>query len=164
MDFGILKTAQQRNNKHSEVTEMMLLSISDSVAAEAKYHKSCISSFENSPSTRLTPGRPTSEEKMSVFLSMCRKFEDAMEIYTLREFHEFMSKLGTAVYSLKMTKETLKEKYGASTRFVQKGNRSDIILFENIRFFYLFCLVTARLFILDELSLQSFWKLFCLRN
>ena len=95
MDFGILKTAQQRNNKHSEVTKMMLLSISDSVAAEAKYHKSCISSFENSPSTRLTPGRPTSEEKMSVFLSMCRKFEDAMEIYTLREFHEFMSKLGT---------------------------------------------------------------------
>ena len=31
-----------------------------------------------------------------------------MEIYTLTEFNEAMSKLGTEVYSLKMTKENLR--------------------------------------------------------
>ena len=45
---------------------------------------------------------------MNVFLSMCRKFKDEMEIYTLTEFNEAMSKLGTEVYSLKMTKENLR--------------------------------------------------------
>ena len=59
MDFSILKTilkiCQQRNDKYSKVIEMHLLSVSDLVAAETWYHKSCRSSFENSPSSRLTP-------------------------------------------------------------------------------------------------------------
>ena len=87
MDPGILKTTikicQHRNDKYSKVIKMRLLNVSDLVAAEAKYHKLCRSSFENSPSSRLTPGRPTSERKMSVFLLMCRRLEDEMEIYTL---------------------------------------------------------------------------------
>ena len=142
MDSGILKTTlaicQQRNDTFSKLVEMRLLSVSDLVAAEAMYHKSCRSRFENPPSSYLTPGRPTSEGKMKTFLAMCEKFEDDMEVYTLLEFHESMSMLGTEIYSMKMTKEKLKEKYGASIRFVQRGNRSDIILLENIRFFFIF--------------------------
>ena len=65
---------------------------------------------------------------------MCQKFEHEMEVYTLTEFHEAIFKLGNEVYSLKMTKEKLKEKYGASIPFLQRGNRSNIILYENIRF------------------------------
>ena len=62
---------------------MCPLSVSDLVAAEAEYHKSRRSGSENSPSSRLTPGR----------LSLCCKFEDEMEIYTLTEFHDAMSNL-----------------------------------------------------------------------
>ena len=98
MDSSILKTTlkicQQRNDKYSKVTEMRLLSVSDLVAAEAKYYKSCRSSFKNLPSSHLTPGCPTSEEKMNVFLSMCPKSEDEIDIYTLTEFHEAIAKLG----------------------------------------------------------------------
>ena len=90
--------------------------MSDLVAAEAKYHKSYRSSFENLPSGRLTPRCLTSEQKINVFLSMCPKFEDEMEVYTLTELHEAMGKLGTEVYSLKMTKEKL-EKFEASIQF-----------------------------------------------
>ena len=88
MDFSILKATlkicQQWNEKYSKVIEMGLLRESDLIAAETKYHKVCRSSFENSPLSCLTPGLPTSEEKMSVFfLSMCCNFEDEMEIYAL---------------------------------------------------------------------------------
>ena len=97
IDSGILKTTlkicQQRNDKNSKVTEMGPLSVSDLAAAEAEYHKSCRSSSANSPSSRLTPARPTPERKMGVFLSMCCKFEDEMEIFTLTEFHDAMSNL-----------------------------------------------------------------------
>ena len=59
MDSGILKTTlafcQQRNDKFSRLVEMHLLSVSDLVAAEAMYHKSCRSNFENPPASRLTP-------------------------------------------------------------------------------------------------------------
>ena len=52
-------------------------------------------------------------------------------------FHEAMSKRGTEVYSLKMTKEKRKGKYEVSIGIVQRRNRSDIILFESIRFSHL---------------------------
>ena len=59
-----------------------------------------------------------------------------------------------------MTKEKLKEKYGAFIRFVQRGNRSDIILFENIRFSHLFFFVFLSIpLLLDELPLKLSWKL-----
>ena len=100
MDSGI-PICQQRNDKFSMLVEMRLLSVSDLVAAEAMYQKSYRSSFEKPPASRLTSGRPISEGKMREFLSMCQKFEDEMEVFTLKEFHEAMSKLGTEVYSLK---------------------------------------------------------------
>ena len=90
---------------------------------------------ENDPPEKLTE---QSEELKLKELTMCQKFEHEMEVYTLTEFHEAISKLGNEVYSLKMTKEKLKEKYGASIPFVQRGNRSNIILYENIRFSHLF--------------------------
>ena len=77
MDSGILKTAlaicQQRKDKLSKLVEMRQLPASDLVAAEAMYHKSCRSSFENQPAICLTTGRPTYEWKTSAFLSMYQK-------------------------------------------------------------------------------------------
>ena len=111
---------------------MPLLSANDLVAAEAKYHSSCRTSFENSQPSKSTPGRPTSEGKMISFLTMCLKLENEMDLYTLTEFHEAMKKLVKEVYSVKMTKIKLFEKYGSSIRFVNRRNRSDIILLENL--------------------------------
>ena len=48
-----------------------------------------------------------------------------------------MSKRGTEVYSLKMAKEKCKGKYEVSIGIVQRRNRSDIVLFESIRFSHL---------------------------
>ena len=59
------------------VIEIRLLSVSDLVVAEAKYQK--LKNFKNSPSSRFTPLRPSSERKLSVFLSVYRKFEDEMK-------------------------------------------------------------------------------------
>ena len=70
------------------------------------YHKSCRSSFENPPEKH--PGALLLKGEMSAFLSVCQKFENEMEVYTLTEFHEAMTKPGTEVYSLKMTKEKRK--------------------------------------------------------
>lgn len=136
-DCGIFKTTLQicahRNDKFSKSIETRLLSVNDLVAAEARYHKSCRSSFENKPSTNLTPGRPKSEGKINAFISMCEKFENEMEMYTVTEFQESMKKLNDEVYSVKMIKEKLKEKYGETVRFVQREGKRDIILLENIR-------------------------------
>ena len=91
----------------------------------------------NDKYSKSTPGRPTSEGKMISFLAMCLKLENEMDLYTLTEFHEAMKKLGKEVYSVKVTKNKLFEKYGSSIRFVNRRNRSDIIL-ENLRYVKLY--------------------------
>ena len=58
--------------------------------------------------------------------------EDECELYTIKDFQETMQKLGDNVYSVKMTKIKLKEKYRDSLQFVNREGRSEIILLENI--------------------------------
>jgi hypothetical protein len=118
---------------------MRILNVNDLVAPEAKYHKSCRTNFENVAPTHPTPGRPASQKKMGAFLAMCQKLEDEMHLYTVAEFHEAMKKLSEDddVYSARMTKTKLVDKYGSSIRFVNRRNRSDIILLENVRYIYL---------------------------
>lgn len=58
--------------------------------------------------------------------------EDECELYTVKDFQEAMQKLGDDVYSVKMTKIKLKERYGDSLQFVNREGRSDIILLDNI--------------------------------
>ena len=43
---------------------------------------------------------------------MCDKMEDECELYTVKEFQEAMQTLGDDVYSVKMAKIKLKERYG----------------------------------------------------
>ena len=58
--------------------------------------------------------------------------EDECELYTIKDFQETMQKLGDNVYSVKMTKIKLKERYRDSLQFVNREGRSEIILLENI--------------------------------
>ena len=57
--------------------------------------------------------------------------EDECELYTVKDFQEAMQKLGDNVYSVKMTKIKLKERYGDLLQFVNREGRSDIILLGN---------------------------------
>ena len=58
--------------------------------------------------------------------------EDECELYTIKDFQETMQKLGDNVFSVKMTKIKLKERYRDSLQFVNREGRSEIILLENI--------------------------------
>ena len=98
---------------------MRFLRVSDLVAAEAKYHSSCRTSYIR--------------KKMAPFLYMCHKLEEGIELYTVTESHKGMEQFGDDIYSVKMTKAKLIDKYGNSIRFVNRRNRSDIILLENVR-------------------------------
>ena len=114
---------------------MRLLSVSNLVATEAKYHSSCRTKFEKTLRSHSTPECPTLEKKMAPFLSVCHKLEEEIELTS--EFHKGMEQLGDDIYSVKMTKAKLIDKYGNSIRFVNRRNRSNIIPLENVR--YTFC-------------------------
>ena len=59
--------------------------------------------------------------------------DDKCYFFTVNNFQESMQKLGDSVYSVKMTKIKLKERFGDSLQFVNIEERSNIILLENIR-------------------------------
>ena len=59
--------------------------------------------------------------------------EDECKLYTVKDFQEAMQKLGDNVYSVKIKKIKLKERYGDLLQFVNREGRSDIILLDNIR-------------------------------
>ena len=46
--------------------------------------------------------------------------EDECELHTIKDFQETMQKLGDDVYSVKMTKIKLKERYGDSLQSVNR--------------------------------------------
>ena len=59
--------------------------------------------------------------------------DDECVLFTVNNFQESMQKLGDGVYSVKMTKIKLKERFGDSLQFVNREERSNIILLDNIR-------------------------------
>ena len=79
---------------------------------EGRYHISCCSSFGNPIPKYVSCGRPPSADKLTAFNTMCDKMEDECELYTVKEFQEAMQVLGDDVYSVKMAKIKLKERYG----------------------------------------------------
>ena len=95
------------------------MSVGDLIAAEAKYHKSCRSSFENPLPKYSSKGRPKSNRKVDAFENTCQILEDDMELYTVKEFQELMEKQSEEVYCIKMTKIKLKEKYGVYNLLVE---------------------------------------------
>ena len=62
------------------------------VAAEARYHVLCRTNFENPLPKFETKGRPTSTQKLILFEKACESLEDDIELYTVAEFHNLMSK------------------------------------------------------------------------
>ena len=108
------------------------MSVSDLLAAEAKYHASCRTNFENPLPKNESSGRPVSTEKLSVLNKACQTLEDDIDLYTVSEFYNMMCRLGGDTYTLKMTQVILQEKYGDSLRLVSRKGKSNIILLDRV--------------------------------
>ena len=65
-------------------------------------------------------GWPPSSDKLTAFNTMCDKMEGECELHTIKDFQEATQKLGDDVYSVKMTKIKLKERYGDSLQSVNR--------------------------------------------
>ena len=74
---------------------------------------------------------------------MFDKMEHECELYAVEDSQETMQKLGDNVYSVKITKIKLKERYGDSLKFVHREGRSDILL-DNIRIILTECCYDQR--------------------
>jgi len=68
----------------AKAIERRLLSVSDFVAAEARYHKSCRSTFENPPKKYSLKGRSKSCTKLDAFKRCCQELEESMELFTIK--------------------------------------------------------------------------------
>ena len=67
-------------------------------------------------------GRPILTKKLTVFNAACIKLEENIDLYTVSEFYEMMQTFGEEIYSLKMTQNKLKEKYGDSMQLVVESD------------------------------------------
>ena len=127
-----LELCNERNDFLSKTVKARLLNINDLVAVEARYHIYCRAKFEK-PITTSSCGRPTSTEKLTVFNAACIKLEEDIDLYTVSEFYEMMQTLGEEIYSLKMTQNKLKEKYGDSMQLVSRQGKSNVIILDRFR-------------------------------
>ena len=127
-----LEICKNRDDLVAKTIESRLLNVNDLVAVEARYHVSCRTNFENPLPKFEKKGRPISTQKFAVFEKACEKLEDDIELYTVDEFHNLMSKLSNDIYSQKMAQIKLKERYGDSMRLVTRDGKSNIILLDRV--------------------------------
>ena len=125
-----LAICEARDDVTSKTVETRLLSVNDLVAAEARYHISCRTKFENPLPEYATPGLPVSLSKTVLFEKACEVMENDMNLYTVSEFHALMSKSGDDVYTPRMVKMKLKQKYKECVKFATRDGKSDIILLD----------------------------------
>ena len=125
-----LAICEARDDVTSKTVETRLLSVNDLVAAEARYHISCRTKFENPLPEYATPGRLVSLSKTVLFEKACEVMENDMNIYTVSEFHTLMSKNDDDVYTPRMVKMKLKQKYKECVKFATRDGKSDIILLD----------------------------------
>ena len=126
-----IQLCKSRDDTLASVIMGRLLSVNDLVAVEARYHKSCRSSFENPVPEHQCKGRPPSYSKTEVFEKACKQLEDEMELYTVKEFQNKMFSGDDKAYSTKCLKVKLTQKYGNDIQFVTRQGQSDIFFLSN---------------------------------
>ena len=77
-------------------------------------------------------GRPVSTEKVTIPNKACEILEEDVDLYTVFEFQNITSSLGNDIYTLKMTKPKLQERYDDSMKLVTRDAKSNIILLEKV--------------------------------
>ena len=106
--------------------------MSDLVAAKTRYHVPFRANFENPVPKSEKKGRPTSTQKLMLFEKACESLKDDIELYTVAQFHNLMSKLRDNIHYPKMTQIKLKERYRDSMRLVTKDGKSNIIVLDRV--------------------------------
>ena len=127
-----LEICKKRVDPLAKSIERRLMSVNDFVAAEARYHKKCRSNFENPVPAYSSKGRPPCDKKLAAFEEVCTIFENEMDLWTLTEFHSKMSEKFDEVYSVKMTKTKLLDKYKDKLRLVNRFGKSDILILDEL--------------------------------
>ena len=67
-----------------------------------------------------------------LFEKACESLKNDIELYTVAQFHNLMSKLRDNIHYPKMTQIKLKERYRDSMRLVTKDGKSNIIVLDRV--------------------------------
>ena len=118
-----LESCKKKKDSQTEKVNQRLRSISDLVATEAKYHKTCRSSFENLKMGQHYIGRPISNKKSESFHKVCKQLEESDEPMTLKEFSRALENVSPDTYCIKTVKNKFKEKYGEDVQFTSRHKK-----------------------------------------
>ena len=133
---NIVEQCDKRNDSWASEVRTRIHGCIDFVAAEARYHRNCYSSFMLSISSVKSVGRPKDEAMLGWFNSLCTCLEGEgdTELYTLDELHEQMCRIagGCEVYSLKRLKQRLTDHYGDHVFFAEIQGRKNVVCFRNM--------------------------------
>ena len=113
---------EARDDVTSKTVEIRLLSVNDLVAVEAPYHIY--------PVEQNFKIRPVSLSKTALYKKACEVMENDVSLYTVSEFQALIYKSGDDVYTPRMVKMKLKQKYKECVKFATRDGKSDIILLD----------------------------------
>lgn len=109
---NLLHKCDERNDEWGERVRTIMLSVSDLVAPEARYHKQCHDTFFKTSLSVGSVGRPKTDEEN--FLVLCKSIEDGDECqFTVKQLQEIMADISgkTNTYSDRHLKDLLKEHF-----------------------------------------------------
>lgn len=136
---SILKVCTERDDEWAADVKRRVLDCHDLVAAEARYHTTCIERFSlkvNKTRSNLTsPGRPVSSSGQKHFDAVCEWLETEAEVYSLSEIHRKMIELAGLnddVYSKSWLETKLIAKYGEHIVFVKAAGKSSVVCFKGM--------------------------------
>ena len=136
MRENLLSICDSRSDDCAQRLKRRLLTCTDLVAAEARYHCDCRMGFKRTQEdTNSTPGRPPDHDKNIYFEAACSWLESQTEIQTVSEVYEHMLEIAGSeenVYSAKWLKTKLKERYGDHVSFTEEEGKHSKICFSNM--------------------------------
>ena len=129
---SVLERCRERDDVEAREIERRVLSCSDFIAAEARYHESCRNRFNLScQKTMMSPGTrgwPVNSAQQQHFETLCEWLETEGELHTLKEIHQQLTLIADSdeVYSEKSIKRKLQEKYGNEITFNELDGRCNV--------------------------------------
>ena len=134
-DVLLKKCKSLDNDDQAREIERRLLSCSDLIAAEGRYHENCRSTFNlKINNTYKEKGRPVSEHTQKTFEDLCEWLEGEGELHTLDELQEKLKEIAgsTEVYTTRTIQRKLQEKYGSNLCISTVEGRRNVVCLKNL--------------------------------
>ena len=131
----ILSICASRDDEFSKSVECRLTSVSDLVAAEARYHQSCRRNFERM--NLMKQNEPIADKKRDreqAFEVMCTKLEENNQKYTIGDFSAGMASLNVESFANRTIKLKLISRYGTNISFVDYPGQSSVIVLDTLKY------------------------------